>query len=161
MKRGLVLASSLALSPALALLIWGAGASPSWAQAPQCSQFQALTQAAAQKAAVVQAVMKAKADRKEVCAAMTSFVAAEAVVVKFLDDNKTWCGVPDQILATSKSNHEKSMKFKTAACTDNAPHPKAPSLSDAIQTPAVDSASTTKTGKGGTFDTLTGNPLGK
>jgi len=53
------------------------------------------------------------------------------------------------------------MKFKTAACNDNGPQKKAPSLSDALGTPSVDSASNTKTGHGGTFDTLTGNPLGK
>jgi hypothetical protein len=166
MKRGLVLGSGSAFRLALALapLLCAVGASPSLAQAPtapQCGQFQALSQAAAQKAGVVQAAMKAKADRKEVCAAMTNFVAAEAIVVKFLVDNKTWCGVPDQVIVASKANHEKSMKFKTAACNDTAPHPKAPSLSDALGTPTVDSASNIKTGRGGTFDTLTGNPLGK
>jgi hypothetical protein len=163
MKRGLVLGSSSAFSLAMALILCAAGPSPGWAQAqaPQCTQFQTLSQAAAQKASVVQAAMKAKADRKDVCAAMTTFVAAEAAVIKFLVDNKTWCGVPDQVIVTAKENHEKSTKFKIAACNDNAPHQKAPSLSDAIGTPSVDSATNTKTGHGGTFDTLTGNPLGK
>jgi hypothetical protein len=175
MQRGLVLGSGSAfslalgygsafgLALALALILCATGASPGWAQAaaPQCGQFQTLSQAAAQKASVVQAAMKAKADRKDVCAALTTFVTAEAAVIKFLVDNKTWCGVPDQVIVTSQANHEKSMKFKTAACNDTTPHAKAPSLSDAIGTPTVDSATNTKTGHGGTFDTLTGNPLGK
>jgi hypothetical protein len=175
MKRGLVLGSgsafSLALGSgsafglalALAPILCAISATPGRAQAqpPQCAQFQPLSQVAAQKASVVQAAMKAKAERKDVCAAMTNFVTAEAAVVKFLEDNKTWCGVPDQVIVTSKANHEKSVKFKTAACNDTAPRPKAPSLSDALGTPSVDSASNTKTGHGGTFDTLTGNPLGK
>jgi hypothetical protein len=167
MERGLVSAFGFALQAALTLMLCATGAiigsSPTLAQTqpPQCGQFQTLSQAAAQKASVVQAAMKSKADRKEVCAAMIPFVAAEALVIKFLEDNKTWCGVPDQIIVTSKANHEKSIKFKTSACTDNGPHPKAPSLSDALGTPTVDSASNTKIGHGGTFDTLTGNPLGK
>ena len=103
--------------------------------------------------------MKAKADRKEICRLMTTSWPSEGVVVKFLIDNKTWCGVPDQVVAAAKANHEKSMKFRDAACTEG-PAPKAPTLSDAIKTPAVDSATNTKTGHGGTFDTLTGNPLG-
>ena len=165
MKRGFAMSFGSAFSLALALapILGTMGASPSWAQAqpPQCSQFQTLSQAAAQKASVVQAAMKSKAERKEVCAALTNFVTAESAVIKFLVDNKTWCGVPDQVIVASKENHEKSMKFKTAACNDTTPHPKAPSLSDALGTPTVDSASNTKTGHGGTFDTLTGNPLGK
>lgn len=151
MKRGLVLGSGSAFSLALALtpILCALGASPGWAQipaAPQCAQFQGLSQAAAQKASVVQAAMKAKADRKEVCAAMTTFVAAEAIVVKFLEDNKTWCGVPDQVIVASKANHEKSVKFKTAACSDNGPHPKAPSLSDALGTPSVNRRATPRPG---------------
>jgi len=98
MKRGLVLASGSAFRLALALAPILYAMDPASAQAPpaapQCGQFQTLSQAAAEKASVVQAAMKAKADRKDVCAAMTTFVAAEAVVIKFLVDNKTWCGVP-------------------------------------------------------------------
>jgi hypothetical protein len=37
--------------------------------------------------------------------------------------------------------------------------PTGPSLSDALGTPIVPDASTTRTGPG-TYDTLTGNPLG-
>jgi hypothetical protein len=89
------------------------------------------------------------------------FTTAEAAVVKFLEVNKTWCGVPEQLVQQAKANHEKTLKFRTAVCTEApAAKPRPPSLSDAIGTPSVDSADNTKTGRG-TFDTLTGNPLAK
>lgn len=131
------------------------------APAEQCSQFPKLSAEAKKRADAVQSAMKARVDRKQICTLMTNFVAAEGLVVKFLEDNKTWCGVPAQVITISKANHEKSLKFRTAACTEGAPQPKAPTLSDALRTPTVDSSSNVKVGKGGTFDTLTGNPLGR
>ncbi|MGA9949027.1 MAG: hypothetical protein WBQ24_12305 [Xanthobacteraceae bacterium] len=127
----------------------------------QCSQFPQLNAEAKKRADAVQAAIKAKVERKQVCALLTTFVAAETNVVKFLVDNRTTCGVPDQAITMSKAEHEKSVKFKTMACnTDGPPPQKAPTLSDAIKTPSVDSATNTKTGRG-TFDTLTGNPLAR
>jgi hypothetical protein len=139
---------------------------PAPGQAPpppsvDCGRFQPLQIDTQKKADTVMAAMKAKVDRKQICALMTTFVAAEALTLKFLLDNGTWCGVPAQAVAMSKANHEKSLKFRASACSDDGPHPKAPSLSDAIKTPAVDSAANTKTGRFGTFDSLTGNPLSK
>jgi hypothetical protein len=104
--------------------------------------------------------MKAKADRKQVCSLLQAFVASEAKVIKFLVDNRTACQVPPQAITVSQANHIKSSKFRDAACAEDAPHPHAPTLSDAIKTPTVDSATNTKTGRG-TFDTLTGNPLAR
>ena len=126
----------------------------------QCNDFANLAAEAQKRSALVGAAMKAKADRKEICTLMTNFVAAEANVVKFMETNKVWCGVPNDAITTSKANHEKSMKFRTTACSEEGPRPKAPSLSDAIKAPSVDTAKNTKTGRG-TFDTLTGNPLAR
>ncbi len=157
-------ASCLAVSLALALCALTSG--KAWAQfsAPpggvQCNDFGKLSAEAQKRSTLVSAAMKAKADRKELCTLMTSFVAAETSVVKFLEDNKVWCGVPDQVITVSKANHEKSLKFRTLACSEEGPRPKAPSLSDAIKAPSVDTAKNTKTGRG-TFDTLTGNPLAR
>ena len=55
--------------------------------------------------------------------------------------------------------HDNTIKFRDTVCAE-APKPKAPTLSDAIGTPPLDTANNTKTGRG-TFDTLTGNPLAK
>ena len=158
----------------LALLILAVADRAAWAQigalpgaqtgppgGAQCNSFQDLAAEAQKRGAAVGAAIKAKADRKQICALMTTFVAAETKVIKFLDDNKVWCGVPEQVITVSKANHEKSVKFRTDACNDDGPHPKAPSLSDAIKEPSgVDTAKNTKTGRG-TFDTLTGNPLAR
>jgi hypothetical protein len=154
MKRGLAVA--------LALFATIAGFRGASAQgAPQCGAFQQISAEAQKKGAAVGAAIKAKIDHKRICTLMQTFVVAEAAAVKFLVDNKTWCGVPDQVIAVSKANHEKSLKFRTAVCSDApAAGPKPPSLSDAIKTPPVDSATNTKTGHG-TFDTLTGNPLAR
>ena len=156
-------ASCLAVCSGLALCTFthrGAWAQQQPPGGTQCSDFGKLTAEAQERSALVSAAMKAKADRKELCTLMTSFVAAETSVVKFLEANKFWCGVPDEALKASKTNHEKSMKFRTMACSEEGPRPKAPSLSDAIKSPSVDTAKNTKTGRG-TFDTLTGNPLAR
>jgi hypothetical protein len=99
----------------------------------ECNNFAKLTAEAQKRRTLVSAAMKAKADRNELCTLMTNFVAAETNVVKFLEDNKVWCGVPEDALKVSKANHEKSMKLRTMACSEEGPRPKAPSLSDAIK----------------------------
>lgn len=156
------------LAVACGLLVLGgaisAGSPPAMAQAgpPECAAFATLSAEAKKKADAVQAAMKAKVDRSEICTLMTSFVASEGKVLKFLVDNKTWCGVPDDAIKVSKIGHERDIKFREAACNPAAagPAPKVPTLSDAIKMPSVDSATNTKTGHG-TFDTLTGNPLAR
>jgi hypothetical protein len=153
----LILGAALAFSPLAGRSAFAQFAAPPGAQ---CNDFGKLTAEAQKRSGLVSAAMKAKADRKELCTLMTSFVAAETNVVKFLEDNKVWCGVPDQVITVSKANHEKSLKFRTLACSEEGARPKAPSLSDAIKAPSVDTAKNTKTGRG-TFDTLTGNPLAR
>ena len=132
------------------------------AQLPsQCNAFIPLRDDAQQKAAAVRTATEHKAERKEVCALVTRFATAEAAVVKFLEANKTWCGVPDESVKAAKTSHERTLKFRTVACSEApAAQPKVPTLSDAIATPSVDSAANTKTGRG-TLDTLNGNPLAK
>jgi hypothetical protein len=165
------LCSAFYLSACAALALCAFGNHSAWAQFPpppgaaqppagtQCGDFNKLGAEAQKRSALVAAAIKAKADRKELCSLITNFFAAEGNLVKFLEDNKTWCGIPDQAISMAKANHEKSAKYRTAAC-EEAPHPKAPTLSDAIKTPSVDSSNNTKTGRG-TFDTLTGNPLAR
>jgi len=163
MRHGLSrcgLAAVLALGFAAAL----ATSHPAIAQMPpECGEFVKLRDVTAQKAGLVRnATQKGSADRKEVCALITSFATSEAAMVKFLEDNKTWCAIPDQAVVQAKAGHEKTMKFRTAACAEGGPpgKPKPPSLSDAIGTMGVDTSTNTTTGHG-TFDTLTGNPLAR
>jgi hypothetical protein len=150
---------------AIALTVLAVAAESSVAAAqsapPQCATFGQLRAETQKKAVTVRDLVQKKADRKEICAAMQRFYTAEEVVVKFLQDNKTWCGIPDQAIKQAKINHEQTLKYRTAACTE-APQaqPRAPSLSDAIGTPSVDTGANTKTGRG-TLDSLNGNPLAK
>lgn len=129
--------------------------------AEQCSAFPQLREEAQKKALAVREAISHHAERKEICALVTRFYTAEAGVVKFLEVNKTWCGIPEEAITVAKTNHEHTLKFRTAACTEApAARPRAPSLSDAIGTPSVDTSTNTKTGHG-TLDSLNGNPLAK
>jgi hypothetical protein len=154
MKRGVAMA--------LAVFVIAAAPQTALAQsAAQCASFPPLRDEAQKRASVVRTAMEHKADRKEICALVTRFYAAEAAVVKFLEDNKTWCGIPDDAIKSAKANHEHTDKFKTAACTEApAAKPRTPTLSDAISTPSVATSGNTKTGRG-TLDSLNGNPLAK
>jgi hypothetical protein len=154
--RDITAAALAGLTVAVAL------SSSALAQMPvQCSQFSQIKDEAQQKALAVRAAMTKHADRKEICALVTRFYTAEGGVLKFLEQNKASCGIPDEAITMSKTNHERTLKFRTAACTEApAAKPRAPSLSDAINTPSVDTSANTKTGRG-TLDTLNGNPLAK
>jgi hypothetical protein len=152
-------------SIALALAVLAAAAESHTAMAQpapaQCNTFIQIKTEAQEKALAVRNAMQHKADRKELCTLTTRFYTAESMVVKFLVDNQTWCGVPPEAIQGAKASHENTAKFRTAVCAE-APvaKPHVPTLSDAIGTPSVDTAGNTKTGRG-TLDSLNGNPLAK
>jgi len=152
----------LSLAAAFAVIALAAASPSAWAQGPpQCNDFLKIRDDAEQKASAVRNAMTRKLERKEICALVQRFTAAEGAVVKFLEGNKTWCNIPDVAVKQAKENHEKTLKFRTAICTEApAAQPRQPTLSDAIGTPSVDTAGNTRTGRG-TFDTLNGNPLAK
>jgi hypothetical protein len=151
---------SLAVALALVAVVMGLRTAEAQ-QALQCNDFAKLRDDIQQKANAIKAATQRKAERKEVCGLVTRFVATQGTMVKFLEDNKTWCGVPDEAITGAKAEHEQALKFRTVVCTEGPEaKPKAPSLSDAIGTPNVDTSKNTKTGRG-TFDTLTGNPLAR
>ena len=124
-----------------------------------CASFPKLRDDAKAKADAVSAIGKRHGDRQQMCAAVQNFTAAEEKVVKFLDDNKAGCGVPDQAVAQAKAMHVNTIKFRDTVCAEG-PKPKAPTLSDAIGAPPAETGTNTRTGRG-TLDTLTGNPLAK
>lgn len=132
---------------------------PQAAQPPsQCLAFTKLRDDASEKANTVQAIGKKHGDRAAMCAAVTRFYDAEQKVVAFLEANKVTCNVPDQAVGQAKVIHANTLKFKDTVCAEG-PKPKIPTLSDAISTTPLDTPKNTKTGPG-TFNTLTGNPLG-
>ena len=151
------------VAAALAVLALATASSAALAQSTpvQCNSFIALRDDAQKKALAVRTAVEHKVERKEICLLIQRYYAAESAVVKFLEDNKTWCGIPEEAIKAAKGNHEHTEKFRTAACTE-APvaKPKVPTLSDAIGTPSVDTGANTKTGRG-TLDSLNGNPLAR
>jgi len=137
------------------------GQPPAQASPALCNAFVGLKNDAEKKALAIRAAIEHKVERKDICTLVQRFAASEETVIRFLEKNKTWCGIPEQAITGAKSNHEHTLKFRTAACTEApAAKPRPPSLSDAIGTSPVDTGNNTKTGHG-TLDSLNGNPLAK
>jgi hypothetical protein len=132
-------------------------------QAPPClAEFTKLRDEAQKKAAAIKVASERKASAKEACALFTSFSTAEVKMIKYASDNAVWCGIPPQVLTGLKQGHAKTSEIRTKVCQAAAAGPappSAPSLSDALAAPVPDS-NNIKTGRG-TFDTLTGTPLGR
>ncbi len=119
------------------------------------------------------AALKAAGPRKppasEVCQLFNRFIAAETKMLKFMETNNVWCGIPPQAIEQVKANHVQVTQIRKKVCDvakaqasgGGGPAP-APSLSDALGTTRVPNSTTTTTKSGGgTFDTLTGNPLAR
>jgi hypothetical protein len=131
-------------------------------QVPPCvQQFGKLRDDAQRKAHAIQVTMQRRPSAKEACALFNAFSAAEAKMIKYATENAVSCHIPPEVLTTLKKGHARTTEIRTRACQAAAapPQPAAPTLSDALNAPIIDS-SDIKTG-GGTFDTLTGAPLGK
>ena len=154
---------SRSVAAALTFLALAGAATTASAQSTpaQCNAFIQLRDDAQKKALAVRTGVEHKIDRKEICALVQRYFSAESTVLKFLEDNKTWCGIPPEAIKAAKDNHEHTAKFRTAACAEGpVAKPKEPTLSDAIGTPSIDTGANTKTGRG-TLDSLNGNPLAR
>ena len=136
--------------------------SPQPQQPPPCVQaFFKLRDEASKRAGVIRvASEKHNATPQQACAMFNAFSAAEAKMIKYVVDNATSCGIPQDVAVNLKKNHSKTLEIRTRVCAAAAapPRPVGPTLSDALNAPITDSKNI-KTGRG-TFDTLTGNPLG-
>jgi len=136
---------------------------PPQQQEPPCVQeFFKLREDAEKKAAAIRGASERKAQPKELCQLFSVFVASQAKMLKYTNDNNVWCGIPAQVAESLKQSLAKTSEIRTNVCRAAAapsPQQQAPSLSDALSNPVPDS-NNIKTGRG-TFDTLTGNPLGK
>jgi hypothetical protein len=130
-------------------------------QEPPCiKDFTKLREDAAKKASAIRAASEHHVDAREACKLFNAFSAAEAKMVKFTADNAVWCGIPPNVINGIKQAHAKTVEMRTKVCRAAAapPRPAGPSLSDTLGAPITDS-NNIKTGRG-TFDTLTGTPLG-
>lgn len=133
---------------------------------PPCmNDFGPLRQEAEKRAGLIKAAAARKAERKEICNLITRFAEAEGKFAKYVETNQTWCGIPPQIVTQIKANHGKTIKTREQVCNGGTfgaqgpGLPPGPGLSDALGTNRAPSAANTTTGKGGTYDTLSGNPI--
>jgi hypothetical protein len=128
-------------------------------------QFVPLRVDAEKRLTTAKQAMERKAPPPELCRLFTQFSDAEAKMIKYVETQGVWCGFPPDALPSMKAGHVKSLDARKQVCTAAAAGaqrqaaPPAPSLSDALGT-SLPTASAPKTGRG-TFDTLTGSPLGR
>jgi hypothetical protein len=128
---------------------------------PCLTEFIRLRDEAQKKATAIRAASDRHANPKEACGLFNAFTGAEAKMLKYANDNKVWCGIPPQVIEQISAGHNKSMEIRTKVCNAAASAsvaPRAPNLSDVLGAPVPDQ-NNIKTGRG-TFDTLTGTPLG-
>ena len=132
---------------------------------PPCfKEFTVLRTDAQKKAGAIQAASARdpKPTAKEACGLFNSFAAAESKMVKYAVSHADECRIPPQVIDAMKQAHGKTNGIRANVCRVAAappPRPAGPSLSDALGAP-VPNSSNIKSGRG-TFDTLTGSPLGR
>lgn len=126
-----------------------------------CMNFPAIREEVEKGAAQIKAAADRKASREEVCPLFKTFAVKEARMVKFLETNRTVCGVPPQAITQVKGSHANTIRIRNQVCSaaPAAAAPSGPSLSDALGGPII--ADDTNAGKRGIFDTLTGNALSR
>lgn len=140
-------------------------APPQAQQDTRClDQFLALRKDVEKRGGVIQAASqrKDKPTPKEACGLFNAFTAAEKKMYDYAAKNQASCGIPPQIIDSLKQARAKSDDIRNRVCQAAAagpPRPAAPSLSDALNAP-VPTTDNIKTGRG-TFDTLSGSPLGR
>jgi hypothetical protein len=125
-------------------------------------QFMSLRDATAKRAGAIRAASERKATPQEACGLFKAMVEAEAKFAKFAVDQRAACGIPEQIIKQLAENSKKTVAIRTQICNAAAQgpaRPAAPNLSDALSAPVTNSGNV-RTGRG-TFDTLTGTPLGR
>jgi hypothetical protein len=127
-----------------------------------CATFPAIRGEVEKGANAIKAAGERKATREEVCPLFKRFAAKEAKMLKFLETNRTVCGVPATAIKQVKVSHSNTIRIRNQVCSARPPGPPpGPTLSDAIGGPIIaDDASASKPGRG-TFDTLTGNVLAR
>jgi hypothetical protein len=140
------------------------GAPQQQAQEPPCfKEFMALRQEADKKGRALQDASKKKVPPPVACRLFNEYSASEGKLVKYVSTNATKCEIPKEVVENLTKNHAKTNEIRTKVCEVAAagpPKPRGPSLSDALSGPVPDS-SNVRTGRGGTFDTLSGGALGK
>ena len=130
-------------------------------QEPPCiKDFTVLRDKAEKLAVAVMAAQKRKAPLPEACKLLTAFAASQDKLLTFTKTKQAECGIPPQLIQDISAGHANVVKARSNVCNAAAQPQRSagPSLSDALGG-GIPDASNIKPGRG-TFDTLTGTPLG-
>ena len=135
-------------------------------QEPPCMKAFAPLRAEAEKRAMaLKATMEKKPTREEACAMFKNFTAAESKMVKYIEANAQWCGIPAQVPAQMKANHTRMLKTQDQICNGGgiagAQKPSGPGLSEALGTTRGGGTLDPLAPQSGTMNTLTGNVLAR
>jgi hypothetical protein len=66
---------------------------------------------------MVQAAKGKPMNPVQFCSQSAGLNSAESALIAYMDKNKDWCGVPDDVIGALKANHVKSLAFSTKACS--------------------------------------------
>ena len=113
---------------------------------------------------VAKKISERKGAREELCKAVTSLHGAFANWAKYAKSKVTTCGIPDDAVKQLNAQRDQLAKVKGQVCNAGiaggaAPAARVPSLSEALGTTKLPDQSNTSVKRGGTLDTLTGNPI--
>ena len=128
-----------------------------------CTELLAMRDAAQKHATAIGVANERKAPAQEACGLFRTFLNAETKMIKAVEDNLARCGIPPEVPKQMKIGHAKAAEVAKKVCDAAAnPRPTGPSFSDVFGAPAVPDGNKEPSKKGGgTFDTLTGNPLNR
>jgi len=141
------------------------GQAPPQQQAPPCfNDFAPLRNEAERRGNILKAGIQKKVSREEACVLIKQYSEAEGKVVKFIQANAKWCGIPAEAANQMKSNHTRTLQTVTQICSGGGvaggQKPTGPGLSDALGT-TRGSTLDPLAPNSGTLDTLTGNVLAR
>jgi len=139
----------------------GPPAGPPAGPPPACQQLMVLRDERQKNMDAVVAA-RGKAAPLEACKLFKVFITSDFKFIQGMEANRAQCGVPSEAIKQANEGHGKAAQFAKQVCeAAEHPQPTGPSLSDALNSaPVVPDSGNTK-GKGGTFDTLQGNPLAR
>jgi hypothetical protein len=123
------------------------GAAPQQQVPPCFAEFKPLRDEAEKRGLALKAAIQKKVSREEACTLIKHYSTAEAKVVKFIEANAQWCGIPAQAAQQMKANHAGTMKTQNNICNGGG------MAGGASLDPLAPNS--------GTLDTLTGNVLAR
>jgi hypothetical protein len=139
------------------------GPAPSQAALEACSrEFARLRADADKKSAVAKSISEKHGTPVEFCKAITGLHGAMVTWWKYAKSQVPTCGVPNEVVKQLNDQQVQLAKVKTQVCNaaaNGASAPRAPSLSEALGATSQPTERNTTVKRGGTLDTLTGNPI--